>query len=333
MNDLEQTVQAVLKSAFNFRTLVIFAVALSIAYILSRLLSFGIKKIAHIVGHYGDIAKTSERTLRLRRAETYLSVAIALVRVTTYVLAIIIAWLYTHPQGVEPLTVIGASTIFFVLAGATLTPTLRDITSGSLMILEKWYNVGDFITIDPYYEESGIVERINLRSTRIRKLNGEVTWIHNQYIQRVSVAPRGVRTMAIDLFVNNEKRGQQLVEHLKRTLHVDPTMLARPLQVYETRKLDEELFEITIIAEIPPGRDWLLDKVAVDLLERYDKKQKETTLLYEPIIRYADTAAQRRFKRAMTIKPSEGPRPKAKINLAKPLGKTTKSKKQERPQR
>lgn len=310
MNNLEQTIETLFANAFNLDTLLAFIIALTSAYLLSQLVAFGIIKIAHIVGHYGDIAKTSERTLRLRRAETYLSVGIAVLRVLIFVLAILTAWIYTQPKGIESFTIIGASTIFIVLAGATLAPALRDITAGSLMILEKWYNVGDFVTLDPYYEESGVVERINLRSTRIRKINGEVTWVHNQYIQRVSVAPRGVRTVAIDLFVEDLEKGKALVEHIQDILYVGPTMLAEPLKITGSRRLADDLCELTCTTQVAPGREWLLEKFAVNMLQRYDEKHTKggPTLVYEPIVRYADSMAASRFKRALQIKPPHQPR-------------------------
>lgn len=310
MNDLEHAIESVLADAFNLRTLLVFIVALAAAYLVSQLLAFGIKKMAHLAGHYSEMAKTSERTLRLRRAETYLSVAIAIERVIVFLLATGIAWVYTQPSGIEPLGIVGASTVFIVLAGATLTPTLRDITAGSLMILEKWYNVGDFITLDPYYQESGVVERINLRSTRIRKLNGEISWVHNQYVQRVSVAPKGVRTLAIDLYVNDYENGLKLVDHLKKIMIVDPTMLAAPLEITDSKQLADDVCQITVTGGTPPGREWLLEKFAVDLLQRHDQKQPKSrqALVYEPIVRYADTTAANRFKRAMRIKPSHVPR-------------------------
>lgn len=313
MNNFEQALQTVFAGTFNFRTVLVFVIALCAAYILSQLLAFCIIKITHIVGQYGDAAKTPEKMLRLRRAETYLSVTIAFTRVAVFVLAVIFAWIYTHPDGSGPITVLGASTIFIVLAGATLTPTLRDITAGSLMILEKWYNVGDFITIDPYYEERGVVERINLRSTRIRKMNGEVTWIHNQYIQRVAVAQKGTRTLAIDLFVDDVKKGERLVERLKKVMRVDPTMLAAPLEVTDKRQLDDDLWEMTVMGETPPGREWLFEQFAVDMLKRYDDQlfDGKSTLASEPLVRYADETAARRFKRAIQLKPQ------AAANLAK----------------
>lgn len=290
------------KSTFNFHTIGVFIIALAIAYVVSRFVSFVIVRLARRIGHYGDVAATAERKLRLRRLETYLSVTVAMLKIFIFIVAILAAWQVTH-QHTSSAAIVGASTVFVVLAGATIQPLLRDLTTGSLMIAEQWYNVGDFITIDPTLGDAGVVERMNLRSTRIRKINGEILWIHNQYIQRVSVSPKGIRTIAIDLFVNNLDKGTDLINHLKKTLTVSPTMLVTPVDISYTQQLTDKMWQITAISQTAPGREWLLEKFAVDILKERDADVHgdKTVILYEPLVRYADPEAERRFKRAVRL--------------------------------
>jgi small-conductance mechanosensitive channel len=72
-----------------------------------------------------------------------------------------------------------------VVAGQTIGIILRDLTAGSVMITEGWYKIGDFIKIEPFMEVAGVVERFTLRSTRLRALNGEIIWVHNQNITTI----------------------------------------------------------------------------------------------------------------------------------------------------
>jgi small-conductance mechanosensitive channel len=307
VQNTQSTFERLIANTFNWRTFLVFALAFILAWLASRMVASILLKIARVLSKRGDKARTSEKALQFRRLETYLSIAVALIRAAIFAIAIFIAWSATHSPSGNQAAIIGASTIFVVLGGATLAPMLRDLTAGSLMIAERWYNVGDFITIDPYYEESGVVERMNLRSTRVRKINGEVMWIHNQYIQRVSVSPNGVRTMALDLFVNDKEKGEQIVNHLKSVLTVGPIMLIRPLEVAYTQKLSDDLWEITIIGQTTPGREWLLETFAVSLVKDYDKKNngKNGAIAYEPLVRYADPVVENKFKRAVRIHSEE----------------------------
>ena len=284
-------------------TLLVFAIALLLAYLFSKLLTAAIVRAARILTNVGENTKL-ERIVHLRRLETYLSVSLALMRAAIYGIAIFAAWQFTNPE-TTPLAIVGASTIFIVLAGATITPTLRDITAGGVMIVERWYNVGDHVTLEPFAQVSGVVERMTLRSTKIRSLNGEVIWVHNQYIQAAKITPKGVRALAIDLFVTELQGGKKLIEHIAKTLPVGPTMLAQPLTIVDSQKLGDKLWHITAVCQTAPGREWLIEDFAVEAIKEQNKLLSKSVIVHGPIVRYADTDAERRFKRAVRIKQTQ----------------------------
>lgn len=289
---------AELNSAVGGNTFLVFIIAIVVAFLINRLLAKIIVSIARKVSHFSDTAKTSERNLQFRRIETYLSVALALLRIFIFGIAILTAWRLTHNTA-GSVAVIGASTVFVVLAGATIVPLLRDFTTGSIMIAEQWYSVGDHVSLDPFGSLSGIVERMTLRSTRIRSLSGEVIWVHNQYIQAVRTTPGGTKTLAMDIFVTDEEKGKELVKHTAQTIPVNPTMLATPLHLVRSQKLNDKLWQLTAVAQTAPGREWLLEDFAPKVMQEKDEEAKKSIILHGPLVHYADPDAERRFKRAM----------------------------------
>lgn len=298
LNQLRQNAHKVFDSVFNLETILVFAAAILLALIVSRFVNWIVVKIARLVSKAED-AGSPERAIRLRRVETYLSVSLALVRFAIFAIAIVAAWQVTHPT-TAPAAFVGASTVFIVLAGATIAPMLRDLTSGSIMIAEQWYNVGDYITVLPFAGVDGVVERMNLRSTKIRSLNGEIVWVHNQHIQGIKVTPKGVRTMAIDVFVNNLDKGKAMIDHVAQTLPVSPTMLATPFVMVSSHKLRDDLWQITAMAQTAPGREWLIEEFAPQAMAEYDKKDGKI-IVHGPVAHSADEVAERRFRRAMRL--------------------------------
>jgi hypothetical protein len=275
-----------------------------IAYWLSKLIAKGMIWLARKIAGQSDAISSEERFIQLRRVETYLSVSIALMRFGVVVAAVLLAWLVLSDNtssNANAATAIGAGAIFAVLAGATVGPLLRDITSGATMIIERWFDVGDFVQIDPFADVKGVVERLTLRSTRIRSISGEVIWLHNQHIQGVRVTPRGVRTMAIDIFVNNADQAKKSINKLIMTLKAGPTMLAAPLHVVETEKLAPDFWRLTIMGQTAPGREWLINDFFVEALKTADKRDPSFGILYGPLVRYADEDAERRFRRAVRV--------------------------------
>jgi hypothetical protein len=287
-----------------FRSVLILIASILIAYWLSHFIAKAIIRVAQVVAVHSDKESDEDRLIRLRQVETYLSVTVAIVRVALVTVVAFIAWRIFNPgTSSSGIAAIGAGTIFIVIAGQTLGPILRDLTAGSTMIAEKWFNVGDFIKVEPFWDVSGVVERFTLRSTRIRQLNGEVVWIHNQQITGVHVSPRGVRTIAVDVFVRDRVAGEREIGRIINTVPTGATLLARPLRIKYAERWDDELWRITIIGETPPGREWLIENYFINALKDIDegKKKADRLFIHEPIARFADSAADRRFKRAVRV--------------------------------
>ena len=275
-------------------------IALILAYLINKILNFVINVAARVIAERNQGETPYERLIQTKRTETLLSLAGGIVRAFVLGFCVYIMWHLVNPTS-APLAIIGASTFFIVLGAATIGPMLRDITSGIIMITEKWYNVGDYVVVDPFWEMSGVVEKVNLRSTRLRSLNGEVVWIHNQNIQAVRVTPRGVRTISVDTFVNDLELGRTLIKGVIKMMPTGPTMIATPLKIDEEEQLGK-VWRITIEGQTFPGREWLIEDFAVKALLKADENNKEAVIAHGPIVRYTDTVAEKRFKNSMRVR-------------------------------
>jgi hypothetical protein len=269
------------------------------ALLIGRLIAFGLRKLVSGIGASADRSQNLATVNRLRRYETLIVLSIAVIRTGLVLFSLYFWWLWDHPSG-QPTALIGASALLIVLISASLGPVLRDLSSGSVMMAEQWYGVGDHVRIEPFMDMQGVVERVTLRSTRIRGLNGEVIWVNNQHIQGVRITPKGIRTIALEMFVNDIDAGEKLVMATNRRLPSGPLLLVSPLQVVETAEAGEKLWHITAIAETAPGREWLIEQSAVDLIKSLDAERKNPVIEHGPLARYADSEADQRFRRTIT---------------------------------
>lgn len=290
------------------RSVLILIIALIVAYWISRFLAQGIVRIAQIVAVRSDTESNDLRATRLRQTETYLSVAIAVVRALVVAVVGYVAWRTLSPiatgDTANGAAAIGASAFFIVIAGQTIGLVLRDLTSGAIMITEGWYKIGDFVKIEPFLDVSGVVERFTLRSTKLRSLNGEVIWIHNQQIQAAHVTPHGVRTLAVDVFVRDRDKGTEAIKKIISAIPKGKTMLAKPLRIVGTDEWGSNRWRITVLGQTAPGREWLIETFFVQAVINLDegKKESEKLLALPPMPRYADETAERQFKRAVRVK-------------------------------
>lgn len=295
---IENTLRQMTGTIFSPKSIFILILSLVVALIIGRFIGFLLRKAIKKTGSRADIERDSKKADKYRRRETILVLSIAVIRVSLIVFALYFWWVYLHPNQ-QPTAIIGASALFVVLASATLGPILRDLSAGSVMMAEQWYGVGDHVTFEPFLDLRGVVERVTLRSTKVRGLNGEIIWLNNQHIQGVRIAPRGVRTIAIDLFVNDLARGKVLISEVSSRLPKGKLMLAAPLKLVESEKLGKDMWRLTAVAQTAPGREWLIENFALAMLKEADESHKESVIVHGPVARYADPGAETKFARAV----------------------------------
>jgi len=292
------TLRYITTTYFNWHAILSLVACLVVAIMLGHLIAAILRKTVNIIGARADLSQNLRTVNRLRRYETYIVLSIAIIRTGLVLFALYFWWLLDHPSG-QPTALIGASALLVVLISASFGPILRDIASGSVMMAEQWYGVGDHVRIEPFMDMQGVVERVTLRSTRIRGLNGEVIWVGNQNIQGVRISPKGIRTIALELFVTDLKIGEKLVAETNKRLPIGPLLLVSPLEVIETAEVGDKLWQITAIGETAPGREWLIENSAVDLIKSLDEERSKPIIAHGPLARYADTEADKRFRRTI----------------------------------
>lgn len=296
-----KTINTLFDSNNTLRDIIVIGLACIAAYVLSHFLAQGIIFLAQRIGTMSEHISNQKKFVRYRQIETYLSITVAAVRLFVVLGVAWLTWWLLNPTTNSSLLAIALSALVVVFAGQTLGIVLRDITAGSAMILEQWFNVGDYIQIEPFENVSGVVERFTLRSTKLRNLNGEIVWVHNQQISAVHVVPHGIRTIAVDVFVRDKELGLQTLRKLIQAIPAGPAMLQKPLKIKSAEEWSDDLWRITVIGKTAPGREWLIEQFFVNSIKEVDegRKGKSRIFTYAPIARYADPVADRKFKRAV----------------------------------
>ena len=286
-------------TVFNAHSILVLLLSLTVALLLGRGIATLLRNFVVLLGKRSDKTQNLRVVNRLRRYETMIVLSIAILRTGLILFAFYFWWTFVHPAG-QPTAIIGASALLLVVISGALSPALRDIAAGSLMMVEQWYGVGDHIRVEPFTDLQGVVERVTLRSTRIRGLNGEIIWINNQSIQGVRITAKGIRTIALELFVTDLAGGKGLIAETNKRLPIGPLLVVKPLGIISTDEVGDNLWQITAIGETAPGREWLIEKSATELIKRLDDEGKTQIIAHGPLARYADSDAERRFTRTIS---------------------------------
>ena len=177
---------------------------LIIAYIIVRISSFLLKKIA-------------ERLPRFRHAFTML---IPLIKIIVYFLALyFILTSLVEPNLTELIAFFG---LFGAALGFGLKDLFADIVGGIVIIFEKPYQIGDKITIGDNYGE---VTDIGIRSTRLLTPGDSAVSVPNYLVfsQAVSSGNAGNVAMMviIDIFIDSGCDGGSAIKILKEAMVTD----------------------------------------------------------------------------------------------------------------
>ena len=229
---------------------------------------------------------------RAKRADTTVGVVRSLSRYAAIVAGIlgIFAFAFTGAGS----TVLGVSLLIAII-GFAAQSVLRDVIAGTMVVAERWFDVGDAITIEPW-GMSGVVEAITLRSVKLRGLGGETMRIHNQHMYGVRVARNGIRPLTIEFYVTDAVKGRELITRVSELLPSGPMhLLSSSLEVEEEQQLGS-LTRLAASGAVPPGREWLLETFAMDLLRELDT---DHVIAHGPVAYLSDTVAAQRFARSV----------------------------------
>lgn len=305
LNDAAKELTEFFAEPNAYRSILILLAAIVVAYIASRFLAQAIIYVAQRVATHSDSMSDEVKAVRLRQVETYLSITVALVRTAVVIVVAYIVWRLLSPLSNSGIAAIGASAFFIVFAGQTVGMILRDVTAGVVMITEQWFHVGDYVKVEPFIDTSGVVERFTLRSTKIRTLSGEVIWFHNQQIQAVHVVPKGVRTYTVDVFTRDAEVAKTHLQEVIDALSANASLVQNPFKISTIEPWGNKLWRIEIKGQTAPGREWLIESFFVNAIKEVDEdaeKKADKIFAYEPIVRFTDPVAERKFRRAIRAK-------------------------------
>src|SRR5262249_12364508 len=194
---------------------------------------------------------------RLRRGDTALELRAT---ATPYVGAIAVSITVASAFLPGTAAALGGSALILVLVGFGAQRFLMDVIAGTLIAFERWYGIGDFVRLEPA-QISGIVEQLSLRTTIIRSLNGDRTYVPNSQIISASRSPRGYRRYSIEVLTPEPEEARSAIEQVGRRAPVGEARFLRPPRVIEERELGEGTWLVRGQVDVAPTMEWLAESL------------------------------------------------------------------------
>jgi moderate conductance mechanosensitive channel len=275
---------------------VVIAALFATAWTVSRLSVFVARRVLvwHDRRHSGSDLEATGKIANIKRRETLVSVIRTGIAYVAFAAAAVLS-VAQLTGGVDRLTTIAGASFALIVAGFAVQRLLIDILAGFTMFVERWYSVGDTVVLVAAVELQGVVEDVSLRRTKLRSLNGEVIQVHNSQITAARVLPRGVKELAIELFVSKREDGERLVADVARILPEGPTTFIKRPWIAHIEELSPVLTRIRLHTTVTPGREWLAESFFSDLLQQ---RATNGLIVHGPVSLAIDDRAARSFARA-----------------------------------
>lgn len=133
-----------------------------------------------------------------------------------YILFIFVAILLLNLYGVNTTSLIAGLGLAGVVIGFALQEALKDFINGISIIFDNYFVVGDIIQFENF---TGTVIEFGLKSTKIKKISGEVLIIANRYIDKVINISKEKATIVLNIPVAYEEKYEKTEKILIETLN------------------------------------------------------------------------------------------------------------------
>jgi small conductance mechanosensitive channel len=167
------------------------------ALVVARIASRALRRVIGAAQRRSPLRAASPRAEQ--RADTVADVIGNLVRMAILAVALLMA---LGQLGLNLAPLIAGAGIAGVAIGFGAQSLVKDFLAGLFILLEDQYGVGD--TIDLGAEAVGVVEEVNLRTTRLRGGDGTVFFVPNGEIKRVGNSSMDFSRAVVDVPIGKD---------------------------------------------------------------------------------------------------------------------------------
>lgn len=176
-----------------------------------------------------------------------------------WVVGIVVVLMVLAEAGVSVTPLIASAGILGAALGFGAQSFIRDVLNGLFMVFEDQLGVGDVVNVG---EVSGVVERLGVRVTEIRDVDGTLWFVRNGEILRVGNYSQDWARVVVDIPIPYESDVSEVQERLLETAkafsqHSDwrRKVLAEP-EMWGIESISAEALVVRMVVKVRGGEQW-----------------------------------------------------------------------------
>lgn len=217
------------------------------------------------------LAPRGDRVLDETRARTLAPLVESLLRYVVYFVALMMV---LRAVGVDATAILASAGVVGLAVGFGAQHLIRDVISGFFILAEGRIRVGDVITVG---EHTGLVEQITVRSTLLRKYNGELWTIHNGEIGLFGNLNRDFNRAIVEVGVAYEgdlRRAMAVLQQVGETwAGSHREVVLAPPEVQGIMSFGESQLLVRLVVMVRPLQLWTAERELRTLVkEAFDRE-------------------------------------------------------------
>ena len=136
--------------------------------------------------------------------------------ISKYLLIIFMILSLLNLYGVNTSSFLAGLGLAGALLGLSLQDTLKDVLNGISIIFDNYFVVGDIVTYDDF---TGVVTEFGLKSTKIKRVTGEVLTISNRNLDKIINLSQEKDTVTISIPTAYEEDYNKVEKVLTKTIN------------------------------------------------------------------------------------------------------------------
>lgn len=204
------------------------------------------------------LAPRGDRLLDETRARTLQPLTESLIRYLVYFIALVMV---LREVNVDATAILASAGVLGLAIGFGAQNFIRDILSGFFLLFEGAIQVGDVITVA---EHAGLVERIGIRTTQIRKYNGELWTIPNGQIQMFGNANRDFMRAIVEVGVGYAGDLERAIAVMQKVgeawVAEHPDLALGPPEVQGVMEFRDTAVTIRLAIKVKPLEHWAAER-------------------------------------------------------------------------
>lgn len=167
---------------------------------------------------------------------------------------------------INPTPILAGAGIVGIAVGLGAQALINDIVSGFFILFENYYLVGDYIEAGKAEEKvvEGIVEAIELRTTRVRHPNGQLQIIRNGEMGSITNYSKQYIFAVVEVVIpynSNLAHVYQVIDEVGQQLKTNYSDVLEATQIDGIESLGESNLLLRTLTKVKPGRHLQIQRI------------------------------------------------------------------------